>query len=184
MPLTAVDPTPALVVVDLQVGIVAMPLPEMPTVLENSVRLAEAFRTHGWPVVLVNVEAAPGGRSDANPAGGARRLPEETLALAPELGAGTEGTVTITKHTRGAFHETSLEAELRARGVTQIFLTGVATGSGVEETGREGFARGLHVVTVTDAMADSDPEIHDFVVRKVFPKWSQTATTAEVLAAL
>jgi nicotinamidase-related amidase len=183
MPLTTVDPVPALVVVDLQLGILAMPLPEIPDVLAKSVTLAEAFRAKGHPVVLVNVDAAPGGRSDANPAGGARRLPPESTGLAPDLGSASDD-ILVTKHTRGAFHGTELTQALAERGVTQIFLTGVATGSGVEETGREGFARGLNVVTVTDAMADSDPEIHEFCVRKVFPKWSQTATTADVLAAL
>lgn len=181
MPLTTIDETPALVVVDLQIGIVAMPAPQIPEVVANSARLADAFRARGWPVVLINVEAAPGGRSDQNPTGGARILSPDTLSITPELG---EGDVLITKHTRGAFHETELEAWLAERGVTQIFLTGIATGSGVEETGREGFARGLNIVTVTDAMTDSDPEIHDFCVRKVFPKWSETATTDELLAAL
>lgn len=181
MPLTTIDPTPALVVVDLQAGILSMPLPEIPEVLERSARLADAFRAKGWPVVLVNVDAAPGGRSDANPAGGGRRLPSEALAIAPELG---EASLVVTKHTRGAFHGTELEEELHRLGATQLFLTGVATGSGVEETGREGFARGFNIVMVTDAMADSDPEIHDFVVRKVFPKWAETTTTEELLGRL
>jgi len=183
MPLTTVDPTPALVVVDLQSGIVAMGLAETPAVIEKSVALADAFRAKGLPVVLVNVSAAPGGRTDVNPAGGGRELPAEGIVLVPELGA-TEADVLVTKRARGAFHGTDLADQLAKRGVTQIFLTGVATGSGVEETGREAFAHGLNVVYVTDAMADSDPEIHEFVVRKVLPKLGETTTTDEVLAAL
>jgi len=183
MPLTVVDPVPALVVIDLQSGIVAMGVPDTPAVVERSAALADAFRAQGHPVVLVNVSAAPGGRTDANPAGGARVLPEAGIALVPELGA-TDADVLVTKRTRGAFHGTALAEELVTRGVTQVFLTGIATGSGVEETGREAFAHGLNVVYVTDAMADMDPEIHEFAVRKVLPKLGQTATTDEVLAAL
>lgn len=181
MPLTTVDPTPALVVVDLQSGIVAMGLAETPVVIERSAALADAFRAKGHPVVLVNVSAAPGGRTDVKPAGGAREIPAAGTVLVPELG---EADLVITKRTRGAFHGTDLADQLAQRGVTQIFLTGVATGSGVEETGREAFAHGLNVVYVTDAMADSDPEIHEFAVRKVLPKLGETTTTEEVLAAL
>lgn len=177
------DQNAALVIVDLQAGVVAMNVPGTDTVIANSVRLADAWRNAGRPVVLVNVDGAPGGRTQSNPAGGARRLPAEATGLIAELNA-AEGDILITKQTRGAFHNTSLEADLAARGVTQIVLTGVATGSGVEETGREGFARGLNIAYVTDAMADSDPEIHDVCLRKILPKQGELATTDEVLALL
>lgn len=177
------DPNAALVVIDLQAGVVALPVPEMPTVIANSVRLVHAWRAAGRPVVLVNVTGGPGGRSALNPAGGAREIGPEAAALIPELGR-HDGDLLITKRTRGAFHGTSLEADLAALGVTQIVLTGVATGSGVEETGREGFARGLNIAYVADAMADMDAEIHDLCLRKILPKQGELATTDEVLALL
>lgn len=183
MPLTAIEPKPALLVVDLQVGIVGMGVPDTPEVVARSARLAAAFRARGHTVVLINVDGGPGGRSDANPAGGARRIAAEELVFAPELGQQADDVV-VTKHTRGAFHGTALAQELAARGVTQVVVTGIATGSGVEETAREAYAHGLNVVTVTDAMADRDPETHAFCVRKVFPKFTETATTDDVLAAL
>jgi nicotinamidase-related amidase len=183
MPLSVVDAKPALLVVDLQVGIVAMGVPGTAEVVERSARLAAGFRAAGHPVVLINVDAAPGGRSDHNPAGGARTIDPSTLAFVPELAQAADDIV-ITKHTRGAFHATALEAELAARGVTQVFVTGIATGSGAEETCREAYARGLNVVSVIDAMADRDPETHAFVTTKVLPKFTETTTTDEVLAAL
>ncbi|HVX55000.1 isochorismatase family cysteine hydrolase [Nocardioides sp.] len=183
MPLTVIDRRAALVIVDLQVGVVDMGVPGTPDVVARSARLADAFRAHGHLVVLVNVDGGPGGRSDANPAGGIRRIPVEELAFAPEHGQRSDDLV-ITKHTRGAFHGTALAQELAARGVTQVVVTGIATGSGVEETAREAYAHGLNVVAVVDAMADRDPETHAFCVRKVLPKFTETATTDEVLAAL
>jgi nicotinamidase-related amidase len=184
MPLSAVDAAPALVVVDLQAGIVGRPLPGMAEVVARSAALAEAFRDRGHLVVLVNVEAGPRGRSDQSAGRDSSiTLPPESLAFAPELGR-AEDDLVITKRTRGAFHGTALAEELAARGITQVFVTGVATGSGVEATAREAHAHDLHVVTVTDAMLDTDPEIHDFVIRKVFPKFAETATTEDVLGAL
>jgi nicotinamidase-related amidase len=181
VPLSTLDPKPALVVVDLQAAIVAMGVPGTAEVIDRSAQLLDAFRGQGHPVVLVNVDAGPGGRSDLNPAGGGRTMTAEEIAFVPELGR-VDSDIVVTKHTRGAFHGTALEQELTARGVTQVFLTGIATGSGVEETAREAYARGFNVVTVTDAMVDRDPAVHAFVVSKVLPKFTETASTAEVLA--
>lgn len=180
MPLSTIDEKIALVVIDLQAGIVAYPVPEIPGVVDKSVKLADAFRAAGQSVVLVNVTGTPGGRTDANPAGGARELSEGTEVV-PELG---EADIAITKRTRGAFHGTTLAADLAERGITQVFLTGIATGSGVEETGREAYAHGLNVVFVTDAMADMDPAVHQHCLDVVFAKIGETVTTEELLERL
>ena len=54
----------------------------------------------------------------------------------------------------GAFLGTKLDEELKARGVTQVVMVGVATGSGVESTARSAFDLGYNVVFVSDAMVD------------------------------
>jgi nicotinamidase-related amidase len=70
MPITTLDPKTALIVVDLQCGIVALPLAHPVTdIVERSTSLLEAFRSRGLPVVLVNVAGAPTGRTDAGTGG-------------------------------------------------------------------------------------------------------------------
>ena len=65
MALTTIDATPALVVIDLQKGIVALPTAHpVDDVVRNSAELAAAFRRRGFPVVLVNVD---GGRAWSRP---------------------------------------------------------------------------------------------------------------------
>jgi nicotinamidase-related amidase len=64
MPLTQIDPVAALVVIDLQKGIVGMPCGPHATadVVKRSAELAAEFRKRNLPVVFVNVEGrAPGG---------------------------------------------------------------------------------------------------------------------------
>ena len=64
MALTTMDPTPALVVIDLQKGLTAVPTAHpLDDVVQRSADLAAAFRRHGLPVVLVN---ATGRRSRAH----------------------------------------------------------------------------------------------------------------------
>lgn len=182
MPLTTLEEKPALVVIDLQSGIVGIDtVPHSAdSVVERSASLTEAFRAQGLPVVLVRVVGAPAGRTDANPAGGARVIPEDDAVLAPELGDG----IVVTKRTRGAFTHTDLHEVLQAAGVTQVLLTGIATAAGVEETGREAYARGYHVVVVEDACADRTLERHAYAVEQVLPTLAQVTTTAEVLGML
>ncbi|MGW2824581.1 hydrolase [Streptomyces sp. NPDC001443] len=186
MALTALDPRTALVVIDLQAGIVAAPTQPYggAEVVARTVELADAFRAQDLPVVLVRVSfAADGadlvpGRTEAGRPGGTR--PEGWDVIVPEL-AGHPGDITVTKHNWGAFHGTDLDVQLRRRGVTQIVLTGIATSIGVESTARAAHEHGYHVTLVTDAMSDMDPESHRGSVTRIFPRLGETGTTAEVL---
>lgn len=182
MPLTKLDAVAALVVIDLQKGIVGLPTVH-PTgeIIGRTTQLARAFRERGLPVVLVNVSGRAPGRTDA----GAPKFafPPDWTELVPELEQ-QPGDLLVTKQRVGAFIGTSLADSLRQRDVTQIFLTGVATGSGVESTARSAYDCGYNVVFVTDAMTDRDAETHRHCVEKAFPKLGETATTDDVLKML
>jgi nicotinamidase-related amidase len=184
VPISTLDAVPALVLVDLQKGITASvgaPLPTA-TVLANGAALAAAFRAHGLPVVLVNVDSgAPGRTEAARPPAGPR--PDDWAELADELGV-QPSDVLVTKHTWGAFHGTALHDELTRRGVTQVVLGGISTSIGVETTARQAFEHGYHVVLATDAMTDRDETMHAHSVGKVFPRLGETGTTADVLGLL
>jgi len=184
MPLTKLDTTAALIVIDLQKGIVAMPTVQHPAgeIIGRSAHLARAFRERGLPVVLVNVTAAAPGRTDAGPRN-LSGLPADWTELVPELRQ-QPGDYLVSKQRVGAFIGTSLDEMLRKRGVTQVFLTGVATSAGVEATARSAHDYGYNVVTVVDAMTDLDPEAHQFTVQKIFPRISETEDTSNVLKLL
>jgi nicotinamidase-related amidase len=183
MPLTELDPKAALVVIDLQKGIVGMPLPTPAAeIVGRSAELARAFRERSLPVVLVNVVGAPAGRTDA-PRPNLSAFPSNWAELVPELDAQPQD-ILISKKCVGAFQGTALDAELRSRGVTQIFLVGIATGSGVESTGRSAFDLGYNVVFISDAMTDRTEEGHRHSIDKFFPRIGQVVTTAEVLKLL
>jgi nicotinamidase-related amidase len=183
--LTALDSRSALVVIDLQAGVLAMSTQphSAEEVLARTTELAEAFRAHGLPVVLVRVSfAADGGDAPPGRTGVTRTTmsrPEGWDTLVPELVH--DGDIVVTKRNWGAFHGTDLDVQLRRRGVTQVVLTGIATSAGVESTARAAHEHGYHVTLVTDAMADADAEIHRNSTERIFPRLGETGTTAEVL---
>jgi nicotinamidase-related amidase len=179
MPLTTLDTNAALIVIDLQKGIVALPTAHPGSeMVARSAELARAFRERGLPVVLVNVIAPAPGRTDAGPR--VFNFAADWAELAPELDQ-QPSDILISKQRVGAFIGTALQEELQKRGVTQVFLTGIATGSGVESTARSAFDYGYNVVFVVDAMTDRSVDVHRHCVETVFPRLGETGTTANVL---
>jgi len=181
MPLSGLDANAALIVIDMQKGIVALPTAHpMPGVIDNVAALCRAFRARGLPVVLVNVTGRAPGRVEATMN---FTPPPDWAELIPELDR-QPGDETVTKMNVGAFYGTGLERILRRRGVTQVVMAGVATSLGVESTARQAFDHGYNVVLATDAMTDLDPEMHRHAVEKVFPRIGERALTAELVARL
>jgi nicotinamidase-related amidase len=179
MALTTLDPSTALIIVDLQKGIVGSPFVHpIGGVVDRSRALLDAFRERGLPVVLVNVAGgAPGRterprRSEPFPAGWTDFIPE--LNQQPS-------DIVVTKRTWGAFASTNLEDRLKALGITQVVVTGVATGTGVEATARQAYEHGFNVTLALDAMTDVRPEAHDYSIKNVFPKLGETGTAQEII---
>lgn len=182
MPIAKLDSNCALVVIDLQKGIVSGQMVHPANeIVARAAQLARAFRKRGLHVVLVNVTGGAPGRTDAGPARGER--PADWAELVPELEQ-QPADHTVTKQTWGAFTRTNLDKDLRSRGVTQIVLAGIATSIGVESTARNAYELGYNVALVVDAMTDRVSEAHDNSVKNIFPRLGETDTTENVLKLL
>ena len=183
MALTTLDPNTALIIVDLQKGIVGLPLVHpIAEILERNRALADAFRARGLPVVLVNVTGGAPGRTE-RPRFDMDALPADFADIVPDL-ARQPDDIVVTKRTWGAFASTDLGEQLERLGVTQVVVTGVATGTGVESTARQAYEQGFNVTLAIDAMTDRSREAHDYSVRHVFPRLGETGSTSDVIALL
>lgn len=183
MSLSALDPNTALIVVDLQQGIVSgsfiHPIRE---IVDRTSALIDAFRANNLPVVLVNVAGRSPGRTEQGPRS-SPAFAEGWTDLLPELHQQT-GDIVVTKRSWGAFASTDLEAQLKARGVTQVVVTGVATSVGVEATARQAYEQGFNVTLVLDAMTDLREEAHQYSISKVFLRLGETGSAQDVLSLL
>ncbi|KVG72268.1 isochorismatase family protein [Burkholderia ubonensis] len=182
MSATVLDPKSALIVIDLQKGIAALPTAQPSAdVIRRAADLADAFRRRGLPVVLVNVAGgAPGRTAQPGPKG---PLPPDWTELVPELQPQPHDHV-VTKRTWGAFTGTGLDAHLKAAGVTQVVVAGIATSIGVESTARQAFELGYNVTLAVDAMTDLNADAHANSITRIFPRLGETASTQEVIALL
>jgi len=177
----------ALVLIDLQNAIVGMnPVPHTTAqVVENSRKLAEAFRAHGGPVVYVRVDLndfitlpvdQPHNRGD-------KPLPAAASEIAASAGF-QHGDILITKRHWGAFAGTDLEQQLKSRGIDTVVLTGISANAGVESTTRQGTGLGFAFVLVEDACSSQNAEHHRFAFENIFPRLTRVRTTDEVLASV
>jgi nicotinamidase-related amidase len=182
MTVTSIDPSTALVVIDLQKGIVSFPtVHPIGGVLASAAVLTAAFRRRGLPVVLVNVTGGAPGRTERSHSVEGR--PADWADLVPELNA-QPNDLLVTKKTWGAFTNTDLEVRLKALGVTQLVICGVATSIGVESTARHAYELGFNVTLALDAMTDMSLEAHDNSVARIFPRLGETGSTGEIVGLL
>lgn len=182
--------TTALVLIDLQNGIVSMPVGPhgAKEVVERSVALGRRFNEAGAPVVLVNVgfgrdfaDRPPQAVDEPMPSmpGGP---PAGWTELVPEVAA-LSAAVTITKRQWSAFYGTELDLQLRRRGIRTIVLAGIATNFGVESTARDAWQHNYKVVVAEDACTSRTADMHRFAIASIFPRISRVRSTAEVLTA-
>ena len=174
MTVSTLDPMTALIVIDLQTGITALAVAHPITeVVKLSRALADAFRSHGLPVVLVNVDGGAPGRTERPRRSEAvsRRMDGPHSRTQPT----TITTIVITKQTWGAFASTNLEEQLKALGVTQVVLCGVATSAGVESTARQAYEQGFNVTLAIDAMTDMSADAHQTASPAFSRSWEKPA---------
>jgi nicotinamidase-related amidase len=185
---TTLDPATALVVIDLQHGITALPTTHpAEQIVARCARLAYAFRATGKLVAATKVAFAHDGGDVIN-----TRTAESPAEVRPvpdygephaEMGL-SDRDIQVTKRGWNAFYGTQLDLELRRRKITGIVLAGISTSIGVESTARAANERGYELTIVTDAITDTDEGAHLNSLRAIFPRIAELATTEEVLTAL
>ena len=170
--------------------------------VDPTLALLQAWRARGWPVVHTRESHLPD-LSDCPPAKRLRGNPSLRIGdvgpggrllvrgepgnqIIPVL-APVAGEMIIDKPGKGAFYATPLQAELQARGVTQLVVAGVTTEVCVQTTLREANDRGYDCLLVEEATASYFPAFKAATIAMVVAQggivgWA--APLAAVLAAL
>ena len=180
----------AFVAIDMQKGIVnngTLSPHTAQSILTNNDLLVRTLKRTAALKVLVNVDISTfpylsqqtdmGGMTASVP-------PEFTDLLLKDSLKDTNNMLTITNYNPSAFFGTSLDLQLRRRGIETIVLSGVATTKGVYATALDAFQHGYHVVLAEDACSDRDKESHQLFIKKIFPKTARVRSTKQIIEAI
>jgi len=181
----------ALVVIDLQKGIIALPVQpnEAQTVIDNAAKMAAAFRRNHMPLFIVNVSASPDGKdrllpiTDGVGAWSKAQLSADWSEIVPELDLQKDDQL-VTKKQWGAFYGTDLDLQLRRRKIDTIVLCGISTNIGVESTARFAYEYGYQQIFVEDAMSSRSCREHEHTIETIFPRIGRVRKTQEILGIL
>ena len=90
----------------------------------------------------------------------------------------------VEKFGYGAFHNTNLDAVLKAHHVESVLVTGTVTQICVEETARESFHHGYRTTIVSDAVSSYMPDLHAATLKNFALKFGWVSPAEDVIAAL
>lgn len=97
------------------------------------------------------------------------------MQIHPGLGM-VEDDIIVNKKRVSAFCGSDLEMILRAKNISHLVLTGIATGGVVLSTLREAFDKDYQLTVLSDGCVDLDEETHHLLIQKIFPKQAEVLT--------
>jgi nicotinamidase-related amidase len=178
--------TTALLVMDYQNGILER-IEDAPALLDRVSGAIARVRSGGGTIGYVRVGFADG----EAPAGAmGRRIDRETAqtmfhADAPATQvhdkiAPQDGDIVVRKTRVGPFGTTDLHEQLRSRGIDTLILAGISTSGVVLSAVRDGHDRDYRLVVASDLCADPEPDVHAFLIERIFPRQAEVVTREEL----
>ena len=175
-------PTTALLLMDLQVGILGR-FEADPDFVPRMNAAAEAARSAGFPVVWVKVgfrhgypEVSPRNKSFSTlTASGGLVDGDPGADLHPDLEVRDTDVVVVKKRVN-AFAGSDLDVMLRAAEVDSLVLAGIATSGVVLSTLRQAADLDFRLTVLADGCLDADDEVHRVLTEKVFPRQAEVTT--------
>jgi ureidoacrylate peracid hydrolase len=192
----------ALIVVDMQNAFMKEGAPAEVAVARDIVpninRLAAAFRKAGGPVVWVYMTLERGGANDWTPFFVDLNTPERARRMLEWLSEGHDGwqlwptldvqksDLIVRKNRYSAFlpGTSDLPAQLEARGIDTVVITGTLTNVCCESSARDAMMRNYKVVMASDANAALTDFDHQAALTSIYRAFGDVQSTDEILAAL
>lgn len=193
-PLLLMPATSALVLVDVQHFFLSTPpFTTMQAVVAPLARLLPVARAAGITIVHVRTEFDPLFTDLGRPGSRTRQMLD---SVAAGLVAGSEGAapppqlverpgdVLVIKHRFSGFWGTTLDQELRDRGIETLMFAGGTTTVCVESTLRDAVFLEYNPLLLTDCVQDISPELHESAVQRVDLFFGWTCASDVLAAAL
>lgn len=183
----------AVVSMDLQAGIVSNYAKEDAGLIPRVAGILTEARKHGVAVIHVRVgfrRGLPEVSARNMLFGAIKDSPQWQKFFAREAGevhsgVGVQETdIVVTKHRVDALFGTDLEMILRAKEIDTLVLFGIATSGVVLSTLLHASDADYRIIVVKDCCIDQDPDVHNCLMEKIFPRRGTVVTAEELLIAL
>ena len=158
-------------------------------VMANAAKILAAARARGAMVAYARADhRADGGTAtrtlhDSGPRAPLIASGTPQAEIVPEL-APRPDEYMVPKHRWSAFHGTYLDLALRAKHVDTIVLTGGSTEIGVSSTAYAARDLDYNLVIASDACTSAKRDVHEQLMREVYPRLARVRTTMQVLEML
>jgi nicotinamidase-related amidase len=157
------------------------------TVVPNVVRLTQAFRRLGSPVIYTRCVSLRGDGSDQTwrhrSFGLVCTVDSKDAQILEEI-APQEGDIVLDKTGSSVFNSTNAEHLLRNMGITTLVVTGIFTNSCVEGTTRDAGDLDFRVLIAENACAAMSPSGHKSALDYLDANFCHVKPTEEILALL
>jgi nicotinamidase-related amidase len=178
--------TTALLVMDMQNGIVERFADQSASLLATLAQTVAVARANAVPVIFVRVAFRKGApeasaknrsfsvlaKSDVMDESGPATMVHAAVAPLP-------GEIIVTKRRVSAFSGSDLDVVLRSMGIDALVLCGIATSGVVLSTLRQAADLDFAITVLHDGCADADPEVHRVLTEKVFPRQASVISADE-----
>lgn len=163
------------------------------TVLANSLAFIAAVARTPMTIISTPIVLEPDYRALANAVGILDKIKESGAFKAGTAGAdtvpellayGDRITYVTGKVGFNAFSNTTLDAGLRQRGITDVLVAGMITSLCIDSTGRAAYERGYAVTVLSDCTSARTPAEQEFFCSTIFPLYGKAARSTDVLASL
>ena len=172
-------------------GIGQNPVAEERHTLKRAREVLDAARTAGVFVGYCISHFRPGHPevSDRDQTRAARRdsgevLPTDPAALIHPSVQPLEGEPVIAKHRTSAFSGSAFDMILRSKNIETLILMGHSTSGVILSTVRLAADLDYRLIVVEDGCADRDPEVHNLLMEKVFPRQGTVVSSREMVETL
>lgn len=182
-----IDPTvTALLVMDYQNGIIDR-IEHGASLLDHAQDTIARMRAAGVTIGYVRVGFAEGevptgmmgqriGREMAQTVFAA----DATATQVHEQIAPRAGDLVVRKTRVGPFGTTDLDERLRSRGIDTLILAGISSSGVVLSAVRDAHDRDYRLIVVSDLCADPEPDVHDFLIERIFPRQAEVIALAQL----
>lgn len=170
----------ALLIMDLQNGIVGQ-YPDPSAIIERLQTAKQAAVKAGVTVAYVRLgltdadfEAISPRNKAFSAIGAIHNFAEDSPAsqIIEQLAPG-DSDIVVRKTRYGAFSTTDLAQQLEQRGIDTLVLGGIATSGIVLSTVRDAADRDYRLFVLADGCGDRDPQVHEVLLGKVFPRQAE-----------